>query len=455
MVPAVKHSITPIPRTDTLVPTGTGKLIGGTGKLLKAIKAVLVSITHIGVVDAAVVRTQEVGRRACIRLISLIYAINNSITAVGVGPATSFVTLKGVVATVVVRWRNRIVLDAVPLIGLKFHAVWTATHSTVGGSRETEVAASPVGHHIAAADKACGPVVVENGFLVAIKLHSRARERRPEPCEGQGDVLLEGYVQWDSPHTQRGGQQQVVLHLCSKNYVAVPVICHPYSITFALGRHQSSDKASVYISHHHITSVGTAIIGHSETIRAVARTSLRRRVAMELATQGRALRQACECILTEFLPTGIKFCRLVFGVISRLVLLSQLVVVVARGILGTPPLAKADRPLACLLTEVAWLLAKLLLTNGAGVVVAVVVVGVVDGPSGSAVAVGVGSRSRLVFGVISRLVPLFQLVVVARGILGTPALAKSFRPLACLLTEVAWLLIKLPLTNGLLAGGWL
>lgn len=32
--------------------------------LIRAIQAVLVSITHIRVVDAAVVRTQEVGRRA-------------------------------------------------------------------------------------------------------------------------------------------------------------------------------------------------------------------------------------------------------------------------------------------------------------------------------------------------------------------------------------------------------
>ena len=43
-----------------------------------------------------------------------------------------------------------------------------------------------------------------------------------------------------------------------------------------------------------LTYTGTAVIGYSETIRAVARTSLRRRVAMELATQGGALLQACE-----------------------------------------------------------------------------------------------------------------------------------------------------------------
>lgn len=64
-------------------------------------------------------------------------------------------------------------------------------------------------------DEASGPIVVEKGFLVAVKLHSRAQERRPEPCEGQGDVLLEGDVQWDSPHPERGGHQQEVLHLCS------------------------------------------------------------------------------------------------------------------------------------------------------------------------------------------------------------------------------------------------
>lgn len=67
-----------------------------------------------------------------------------------------------------------------------------------------------------------------------------------------------------------------------------------------------------------------------------------------------------------FLPTGIRFCRLLLGVISRLVLWSQLLVVVARGILGTPAFAKLPMPLAePLLTEGARLLAKLLLTRGA------------------------------------------------------------------------------------------
>lgn len=68
----------------------------------------------------------------------------------------SFITLKREVATVVVRrGGDRIVLDTVPLIGLKFHAIRTAAHSTEGRGRETEVAAEPVGHHIAAAGERC------------------------------------------------------------------------------------------------------------------------------------------------------------------------------------------------------------------------------------------------------------------------------------------------------------
>lgn len=35
MVPAVKHSITSVSGADTLVPTGTGELMAGTGKLLR------------------------------------------------------------------------------------------------------------------------------------------------------------------------------------------------------------------------------------------------------------------------------------------------------------------------------------------------------------------------------------------------------------------------------------
>lgn len=45
--------------------------------------------------------------------------------------------------------------------------------------------------------------------------------------------------------------------------VTVPVICHPDSISFALRWHQSSDKASVYVSHHHITTIGENELWHS------------------------------------------------------------------------------------------------------------------------------------------------------------------------------------------------
>lgn len=43
-----------------------------------------------------------------------------------------------------------------------------------------------------------------------------------------------------------------------------------------------------------LTYTGTAVIGYSETIRAVAAPPLRRRVAQVLTTQGRALVQACK-----------------------------------------------------------------------------------------------------------------------------------------------------------------
>lgn len=67
----------------------------------------------------------------------------------------AFITCKGLVATAGVRWGNRIILDAVPLIDLEFHTVRTAAYSTVGGSWETEVAAAPVGQYIALAGDRC------------------------------------------------------------------------------------------------------------------------------------------------------------------------------------------------------------------------------------------------------------------------------------------------------------
>lgn len=40
-----------------------------------------------------------------------------------------------------------------------------------------------------------------------------------------------------------------------EDYVTVQEVCHPYCITSALGRHQCSCKAPVYVGHHHITTV--------------------------------------------------------------------------------------------------------------------------------------------------------------------------------------------------------
>lgn len=48
-----------------------------------------------------------------------------------------------------------------------------------------------------------------------------------------------------------------------EDFVAVPEVCHPYSIASALGRHQRSYKAPVYIGHHHITPVGENELWHS------------------------------------------------------------------------------------------------------------------------------------------------------------------------------------------------
>lgn len=46
------------------------------------------------------------------------------------------------------------------------------------------------------------------------------------------------------------------VRITPENGVAVPVVCYAYRKSFALRWHQSSDKASMYISHHHITAVG-------------------------------------------------------------------------------------------------------------------------------------------------------------------------------------------------------
>lgn len=93
---------------------------------------------------------------SAVGLIRLIYTVNDSITAVRVGPAAPFITLKGIVTTVSIRWGNRIILDAVPLIGLKLHTIRTTAYPTEIGSWETEVAAEPIGHRVTAAGDSCG-----------------------------------------------------------------------------------------------------------------------------------------------------------------------------------------------------------------------------------------------------------------------------------------------------------
>lgn len=44
---------------------------------------------------------------------------------------------------------------------------------------------------------------------------------------------------------------------------AVPMVRHPHCISSPLGRHQSSNKAPVYIGHHHIPAVGKNELGQA------------------------------------------------------------------------------------------------------------------------------------------------------------------------------------------------
>lgn len=89
-----------------------------------------------------------------IGLIGLVHTINDAVAAVGVGSTASFVTLKSVSGTVC-KWRNRVILDTVPLVALKFHAVRAAAHSIGGWGREAEVAAVSVGCPVACAAEHC------------------------------------------------------------------------------------------------------------------------------------------------------------------------------------------------------------------------------------------------------------------------------------------------------------
>lgn len=85
---------------------------------------------------------------SAVSFVGFIHAIKNPVTAVRVGPAAPFITFKGEVAAVVVRWRYRIILDAVSLIVLKLHSVRTSTNTGKGRCWEAEVTAETVGHHV-------------------------------------------------------------------------------------------------------------------------------------------------------------------------------------------------------------------------------------------------------------------------------------------------------------------
>jgi len=88
-------------------------------------------------------------------LIRLVHTIGKSIAAVRVGPAAAFVTLERVHAANVVGRSDRVILDAVPVVGLQLHAVGTAAHPVIARHREAEVAAVAVGIPVARAPCPC------------------------------------------------------------------------------------------------------------------------------------------------------------------------------------------------------------------------------------------------------------------------------------------------------------
>lgn len=65
------------------------------------------------------------------------------------------ITLKGTLTTIVVRWWNRIILNAVNPSSMQFHAIWTTTHTLAVRDWETEVAAPPIGRLGALAGGCC------------------------------------------------------------------------------------------------------------------------------------------------------------------------------------------------------------------------------------------------------------------------------------------------------------
>lgn len=80
----------------------------------------------------------------------MIEAVIDAVAEVGVGFTASFIAFKGVSYAIWGR-HDRVVLDAVPPIGLKLHAIWAATHSTRCWDGETKVAALSIGQPVAVA----------------------------------------------------------------------------------------------------------------------------------------------------------------------------------------------------------------------------------------------------------------------------------------------------------------
>lgn len=87
---------------------------------------------------------------SAIGLVLMIETVVDAVAAFGVGFTAPFIAFKGVSSAI---WRRHkgVVLDAVPLIGLKLHAIWAAAHSTRCWDREAKVTAMSIGHSVAVA----------------------------------------------------------------------------------------------------------------------------------------------------------------------------------------------------------------------------------------------------------------------------------------------------------------
>lgn len=92
---------TPVVIAGEVVGSTGGRETSGTVHFIRTVTAVVHAVTAPTGQDAVLVVAGECSWRAghswisAVGLISLIYAIDDSVTAVGVGPTASFITLKG------------------------------------------------------------------------------------------------------------------------------------------------------------------------------------------------------------------------------------------------------------------------------------------------------------------------------------------------------------------------